>query len=333
MFVFGIKNIKETSKNKETQEPVEEEIVCNINNEKIYLAKGETYNIKGLLVSEDSKIVKVVNNSIVGESVGITNVLINGCPIEVQVSDLYTAPILNNNKPILLCNEYSRSENDYLDTVLDYLISKVGYNTRAGVVEAARFLTLRFTNKLNYFFENGRLGTNDSSKSIVDGEGRYYHKGLYLNPSKISEITSSMGGPKIWGCDLMEYTEEKLVPNSLDCSGFVSWAMYNAGYDVGDIGAGPEPGVYDLTDTGNKVKLKQLSISEIKPGDLIGFEGHIGIIIGIKDDVIYIAHMYWEGDLQVSEYEFDDIGKSSWSYVVLMDSYYGDDGDLTYYWE
>ena len=28
------------------------------------------------------------------------------------------------------------------------------------------------------------------------------------------------------------------MPNGLDCSGFVTWSLYNSGLDVGDIGAG-----------------------------------------------------------------------------------------------
>ena len=39
---------------------------------------------------------------------------------------------------------------------LENKINNTGYKTRAGVVEAARFLTLNLPYKINYFYENGR---------------------------------------------------------------------------------------------------------------------------------------------------------------------------------
>ena len=92
------------------------------------------------------------------------------------------------------------------------------------MVEAARFLTLHFPYKIEYFYENGRLGTNG-----IDGEGRYYHKGLYLNSSKYSTISKSKNGPKVWGCSLYSTPVKRNDNNGLDCSGFVSWALLNGG--------------------------------------------------------------------------------------------------------
>lgn len=38
----------------------------------------------------------------------------------------------------------------------------------------------------------------------------------------------------------MEYSEDRLGINGLDCSGFVTWAMLNGGFESGDVGSGNE---------------------------------------------------------------------------------------------
>ena len=67
-------------------------------------------------------------------------------------------------------------------------------------VVAARFLTLELPYRIPYFYENGRV--SDTGVHFVDGEGRYYKKGLYLAESKKKDIIASWTGPAIWGCPL-----------------------------------------------------------------------------------------------------------------------------------
>lgn len=44
-------------------------------------------------------------------------------------------------------------------------------------------------------------------------------------------------------------------PNGLDCSGFISWALKNARFDPGDIGAGDSAYPYQMTKLGEFVSL------------------------------------------------------------------------------
>ena len=74
----------------------------------------------------------------------------------------------NYDKPYLSCGLFSEADNDLLDNVLQYKMDKVGYKTRAAVVEAGRFITLNFPYRINYFSENGKMA--DWPKA--DGEGR-----------------------------------------------------------------------------------------------------------------------------------------------------------------
>lgn len=308
---------------------IENEVPCEVDKHLVYLAKDETYLLEeDEYEIEDENIVSLSDNTLIGLNNGTTYIRSKCQEYEIKVSDLYSIPMINPDKEYLSYGQYSKQDNEYLDTALKYLINNAGYQSRAGVVEAARFLTLRFKYKLNYFYETGRLNGN----FIVDGEGRYYHSGLYLNEYKFSEIGKSYNGPATWGENLYDDNRD-YTANGLDCSGFVCWAIYNGGYDVGDIGAGPSSDVLDLTDLGDLIRLSKVDINDIKTGDLVGLDGHIGIIIGKDNNNIYIAEAYWVGDLHVEVLSYDEfINKSKWDYVILMDSFYQKDGNLTDMW-
>ena len=315
-------------------------IDIDVNIKEAYLAINETVEIKSSInnlkyISADNSIATVNNGIITGIKKGETTIKVKKGNtiknIKVYVSDLYTTDILNNNKEYLKCGEYSEKENIYLDKVLEYKIKQVGYKTRASAVEAARFLTLEFKYKIHYFYENGRLLTN-GTRSYVDGEGRYYHKGLYLNEFKIKNITSNLYGPEIWGCDLYTKILGEYTPNGLDCSGFISWVLLNAGFDVGDAGAGiSDKKTNDLDDLGKKIEIDKNSFDKVKVGDLLSRDGHIGILIGIDKNTYYVAEAL-DYDLHVLTYNQNELLKSDWLYFINLDDLYINDGNLTNMW-
>lgn len=252
--------------------------------------------------------------------------------IEVVSSKYYVPTTSLTGKENLSCDLVSKEENELLDEILKGKVNDVGNKTRAGAVEAARFLTLHFPYKIEYFYENGRLGTNK-----IDGEGRYYHEGLYLNSSKYSSISKSGSGPKTWGCKLYSSPVKKKTNNGLDCSGFVSWALLNGGFNPGDLGAG-FTSTRNLTDLGElkKVTKSLIESNKIKAGDLVhNYEatGHIGIIIGIDNDNYYVAQAIWYDDNGVTVTKVSKSNMpSKFPHVVLMDSYYKNDGNYTEMW-
>ena len=180
---------------------------------------------------------------------------------------------------------------------------------------------------------------------IVDGEGRYYHKGLYLADSKKELITSSKEGPAIWGCKIRNLEDKKeygyipgvKMPNGLDCSGFVTWSLKNAGFEPGDVGAGEDPGRNcQCTDLGEFVPLDNalLKSGRVKAGDLINWWGHIAMIIGIDEetDTYYIAEsLSYIGGVRAMIYTRSELLKT-FKYVVLMDSFYEKDGNYSIMW-
>lgn len=261
--------------------------------------------------------------------------------ITVKVSDLIipVAAEFNYDKDYLTCDIYSKEENDELDEILKFRVEEAGYKTRAGAVAAARFIGLEFPYIINYFSENGRYPG-------VDGEGRYYHEGLFLNKSRFSNLTHSMHGPGVWGCYIHSVPAEKEIRNGLDCSGFITWIIKQAGYSPGDLGAGISPGVEDMTDLGTKVKLTEEVVkNSLKVGDLLSGDGvpdiepinggHIAMVAGIKDDDVFVSEELWWGTGYVGavirKYSTKDLIRYFY-WQIDMDEFYKDDGNLTNYW-
>ena len=330
-----------------------------MNKDTIYLYKNGNEQLSTELVSlgnvdttitwevEDNSIASVDNNGVVkGLEYGVTYVkAVSSTGIigktKVVVSSFITKPVINKNKSYISCKQFSKEEADMIDQILFDRVDSAGYGTRAGVVEAARFLTLEFTYRIHYFYENGRLN-NYSPYKYVDGEGRYYHRGLYLNESKFSEISASFVGPVIWGCDLQNYTNwgpykiGNYYPNGLDCSGFVTWALLNGGFDVGDVGAGANADHDDLDDLGTKVTITNelMSSGKVKVGDLIGLNGHMAILAGWDDDNYYIAEsLNTTGGVVMTTVPRNKlVGNSIYKYIILMDSVYKEDGNYSDMW-
>ena len=256
--------------------------------------------------------------------------------VEVIVTDLIRPAFLDNNKEKVPCNFYSEEDIKILDDILKSRVDEAGVGTRGATAVVARFLTLEFPFKIPYFYENGRITGN-----TVEGEGRYYKKGLYLGQTKENEIKTRMAGPASWGCPLMNYEDDgyrkpnTLYPNGLDCSGYVSWILYNAGLDLGDIGAGASD-EYDYTDVGelNYNSYDLLHSGRVKVGDLIGWDGHIAVIGAMSDTKIYVTESLLPGVI-MDEYDYSSPYSNFYSrydYIIDMTNNYKGDGNLKKMW-
>lgn len=270
-----------------------------------------TYDNKIEWTIADNTIISIdESNCIRGLKNGVTTLtgkLKNGFErsYKIMVTDIIVPPKVNHKKTALPCGKYTKEQADLLDKILASRVQEGGEGTRGGVLAAARFITLEFPYLIKYFNENGRMPYTSSSgneiaiKNAVDGEGRYYHKGLYLHESKFDTLYKNpttgeiykKQGPAIWGCPLYDEFVGRTKANGLTCSGFVTWAMYNGGYDVGDIGAGTlgyEKELYKLGPH-HEITREYINGKTYKVGDYIARQGHAAIIVGIDNDAIYVA--------------------------------------------
>ena len=317
---------------------------------KYYLAVGDSVKIKYNYItvgnssiglkSKNKKIAYVKGNRIYAKSSGTTKVTFGDEEITVIVTDLIDKmpKEYNYDRYYLDCGEFSSDEAKLLDEILNDRVKTAGEKTRAGVVAAARFLTLEFPYRINYFSENGRLGPPYSR--IADGEGRYYHKGLYLSEDKYADINPSVKGPAMWGCTMFSKPSKAKRKNGLDCSGFTTWAVLNGGFDIGDLPAysGPSSS-HNLNNIGEFRELTyELVMSDkIKAGDLLGevsvSEGHSALVVGVDKNNYYVAESLWipPYGVNINTYSREEIA-NKFETVNLMDSYYKKDGNYTAMW-
>ena len=137
--------------------------------DRYYLAVSDrvSFNVKVLGIGNynvsydgyDSGVISVKGNKIYAKKKGSTKIGIYDKKIKVVVTDLIDKMPnkYNYSRRYLSCGAFSQDEEKLLDKILASRISDAGFGTRAGVVAAARFLTLEFPYKISYFSENGRL--------------------------------------------------------------------------------------------------------------------------------------------------------------------------------
>lgn len=294
--------------------------------------------------SEDENIVTINNGELTGIEDGKTRIIIsdnygNSETINVEVTSLISLPQINNKKPFLSYKQYTEEEAKILDEYLFYQIDEAGYGTRAGVVAAARFLSLEFEYRIPYFVENGRLTHFNHQRPYCDGEGRYFHRGLFLSEDKYDDLEKSVAGPMMWGGYIREWSEDNgIIRNGLDCSGFVCWCLINGGFDTtGDIGGGLSEGLPTLSDYGvsQEITMELLESGKVKAGDLIGLDGHIGIIIGVDDEHVYVADtLYHSKGLLATEFTYEElVYYSDWTHIYdYTEVYEGKEGNYTNMW-
>lgn len=348
---------KDGFKKDKKKEIVLKTIKTDVDNVYLYIGQSQqlvvdtnNLNDKNISFNSENDNVAIVddNGLITGKSYGKTTITIQNKKeakkeINVVVTRLIKEMDAAAKRDYFTCNMLNDEEANLLDDILFDRVNRAGYGTRAGVLAAARFLTLESTYEVPYFYENGRLENYEPYKH-VDGEGRYYHRGLYLSPRKTKEITASFVGPVMWGCKLQNYTDwggvyvtGELYPNGLDCSGFVTWALLNGGFDVGDVGAGIEPNHKDVTDLGEIVYLSDelMASGRVKAGDLIGLDGHAAILIGWDENNYYIAESLntTKGVVATTVKRSDLVHNSIYRYVVLMDGVYKEQGNYNSYWK
>lgn len=343
------------SKNKIKEYKINKVLDIAIEKDTYFLAKNDTSKIKYnvielgkndiLLKSSNNNVASISNNIMNSNVKGNAKVIISNGDIKKEISVVVTNLInkmpeeFNYNKKNLPCNNYSDDEAELLDKILYDRVEEAGNGTRAGVVAAVRFLTLEFPYKIKYFSENGRMANYSGGKK-VDGEGRYYHKGLYLSYEKTKDIKYSLKGPAPWGCSIYSNPSKGNRQNGLDCSGFTTWVVYNGGFDIEDLGAyGGSKNYKNLNDVGEEHKLtKELALSNrIKAGDLLGevsvSEGHSAIVVGIDKDYYYIGESLWISPygVNINKYKKEELHKY-FETVNLMDSFYKNDGNYTSMW-
>lgn len=193
-------------------------------------------------------------------------------------------------------SQYLAGANLTVNDINQYIYSNVktaGVSTRQGVVAAATSLI---------------TGINSKTGFILPYE---------LKPSG---KYSSYGVDPEWGTNTDDATYTR---HGLDCSGFISWAVHNGGY---------EHVVINAKDWGNQGTKREWNTGVVdntaQPGDLIynaprsenGTSGHIRMIIGVTNDGYVVAEAGGRNTgVRITNISFTSTGSY---YLVDMTNYY-----------
>lgn len=207
-------------------------------------------------------------------------------------------------KPEIKCNSYTETDRIRLDAQLKQVVTEAGYGTRAGVVEAARFLVGALEYKIRY----------QGPKAVNSVLGKYPYEGL------------NIGKTNAWGCSVSGWVQ------GMDCTNFVSWAFAQNGIKTHPYSSDHKA----VREVINQIRVGDLLYSPCTSSECKNEVklNHVGIIIGIDDKYIYVAESTtgkinaivvtkWE------KYNMPENGK--FSRVHFFKKYNGD-GNLTDMW-
>lgn len=193
---------------------------------------------------------------------------------------------------------------DDLDALIKSNVEQAGYGTREAVVAAASTL-------ISTLAEAGyRLP--------------YEWAGTYINSKAVDPIWgTSINNGKGVTYEISDGHFSTYYYQGMDCSGFVMWALYNAGYIELPHSAASQKNYGSGTEhLANGTFIGQ-------PGDLIWHEGHIMMIIGIVDEGYLVAEETGSAGLRVivRPYNFNAVNNHK-NYIVDMTRFYENPNNL-----
>lgn len=157
---------------------------------------------------------------------------------------------------------------EYYQSLYDKTLS-LATTERSKTTMAALFLSTSFPH-MNYFWGGGH-------DKIVEG----------LDPTWGQE--KAVTSPN-------STTTGTTQPNSLDCSGYVSWALKNGGYDI------DKPmSTWELEEIGEKVPITSATSNNVQVGDLAAMNNHIGIIVKVDGNEITVSHCSGNGGMSITK--------------------------------
>lgn len=189
----------------------------------------------------------------------IDNIKIESIGLDTALQTQYT----NTFNTSLTGYDYEYYQNLFAKTI------SLATSERTRTTMAALFLSTSFPH-MNYFWGGGH-------DRIVEG----------LDPTwgQEKEVTSPNS-----------VTTGTTQPNSLDCSGYVSWALKNGGYDI------DQPmSTWELEEIGQKVPITSAASNNVQVGDLAAMNNHVGIIVKVDENEITVSHCSGDGGMSITK--------------------------------
>lgn len=168
----------------------------------------------------------------------------------------------------------------------------------------------------NYYSPDQISQLNSRLQMAVNSAGYQTGNGVAAAANFLATQVAHL--PYLWGG---EYATQGINPKwgcsglGLDCSGFVVWALQNAGIQVGPLSSSA------LGNLGKKIPFAS-SVSVAKPGDLFWKSGHIGIIIGTNPVTNQYLVAHESNHKTGMKYGWISAANSPYVSIVQMSDYY-----------
>ena len=205
------------------------------------------------------------------------------------------------------CNDYAQKNSSYqIDNSKSYITSEYPDE---------------YVNKLNNFLESKIKVSKYGSRAATVEAARFLSLGL---KNKISFVNGGKyfekGINKYWSSD------------GLDSSGFVSWALLNGGAKINR-----DLNIKELVSNNVTGSIKidnefYKYFDKIQVGDFAYKDSKIGIIIGKKDGIFYVAEANIDSGIIVTEIKSLGISDSDYTHIYFANDYYQETGNLTSMW-
>lgn len=198
------------------------------------------------------------------------------------------------NKPLNEVLASSGSSVDQMNSFIRNSVVEKGAGTREGVVTAA-------VSMINYLYDNFNI------KLPYYWGGRYQQIGISPSFGEYRPSTVSRGGT------IYNY-------KSFDCSGFVSWAIKNGGYNFDAVTTNG----FDSKFSKNSCNITESSCIG-QPGDLINSAaGHVELIIAVDKDSgkYFIAHSGTDGVVMTQRDMHKKNYGSTVTKILYMEEFY-----------
>lgn len=214
----------------------------------------------------------------------------------------------NNMDDIVLAKELTPCHNDWssYNTELANLVQEYGPKTRDAVAGSADYLA-KFPYKIAYSW---------GGKSSKPG----------INPEwGCSKHTRRTDSGKLL-CTKETGNDNCIYGN--DCTGYTAWAYTNAGFDPSIIRTSNQSegkwGNFNAAKHKYSFSGNQDKVNQIKPGDIVWTEGHVGIVIGTDDTRLKVANQ--TGGIIITFISKKNgrslNGQRSFTHFVLMDDFF-----------
>lgn len=212
-----------------------------------------------------------------------------------------TTSATNLSQPLGDYLEEHGSSLEELNTFISDSVADAGYGTREGVVVAA-------VSMINFLYDNFNI------KLPYWWGGQYNGYGLPEYMGRYQLSTASRGG-------------NVNTHRSFDCSGFVSWAIKNGGYDFSRLTTKGFHGAF----AGDSCNVTSSSCIG-KPGDLINASGsHVELIVAVDEaeGKYIIAHSGGGSGVTVTTVGIHSKIGGSETRILFMDNYYENEKNVT----